>query len=337
MICSACGYAFALNPKAYPRITDYAFKKGLDRVSGFGHFYFTYNQLFTQIYRNVAKKHRLTIGSAIIVGIFFLVASIFVTKAATEMGVPNWTPWVIYAGILAVLVLMVKKKSYKAPYSTFKQTIEKYKELHPIENMVDGTTFKETPDTEYAKEILKFAPEKLLIVERNDIADMLILNRFHMNHKTLVVSADKYPKRAFQIFVKILEKYPDLPVYLIHDASENATTLEDRLTSDPSWGLKNKEVVDLGLFPEDIERLSRPIWIPKLAGGKAKDKKVIISKKVDEMINKGYRMPVDTAPPSSLISAVNLGILTGAAILSAEYMDQQQRESSGMGAGGEFG
>ena len=45
--------------------------------------------------------------------------------------------------------------------------------------------------------IRTYAPERILVVERDDLVDMLIRNRFHLTAKAVVVSRTGYPERVF--------------------------------------------------------------------------------------------------------------------------------------------
>jgi len=55
MVC-ICGYRFALDPRQPPNISDIVLKNAVDKVSDNHNYYFTYNQLYAQVYRTLKKK-----------------------------------------------------------------------------------------------------------------------------------------------------------------------------------------------------------------------------------------------------------------------------------------
>jgi len=62
MVCKSCRYRFAFDPYDCTGITDMAFKNAIDRVSGNGQYYFTYNQIFVQVYRIIKKDRKIKPG-----------------------------------------------------------------------------------------------------------------------------------------------------------------------------------------------------------------------------------------------------------------------------------
>jgi hypothetical protein len=159
-------------------------------------------------------------------------------------------------------------------------------------------------------------------VERNDIADMFILNRFPEKHETAVVSAGKYPKQTYDTIVEKLEKNRDLKVYLLHDDSQTGLGFKDRLLSDNSWHLKNKKIIDLGFFTDNMKWYGfETLWIPSSAECEKKNGIVILSKKFDKMLNAGYRVPGDSDPPEKLLWMVSVGIENDVIIFSSEYFE----------------
>ncbi|MDM8549185.1 hypothetical protein QUF72_03870 [Desulfobacterales bacterium HSG2] len=324
MICRECEYQFALNPKEPPHISDMAFKNAVDRASRDGRYYFTYNQLFAQIYRIIKKKQRedktgCLIFFVVFIGLFgFSVLHTFSPSF-------SWGVLVLYAimGILGIV------RNARGPVtilcSSVSRTISTYRDVHSTDHLVESRMFQE-PSPEAFEEFFQYAPDRILIVERDDIADMLILNRFHLENKTLVVSRHKYPEHAFKACQQFLSQHPDIPVMLIHDASEKGLRMKKRILTDKSWNLREKNVQDLGLFPRDVKRLRIPMWLPK---GVSVYGEILCSRKAaDENISHGYRMPVDAAPPAAMMGSVSFALVSGLALLSEEFLNEQQRRTS---------
>lgn len=333
MTCGTCRYAFALDPKEDPHISDAAFNKTLDRLSNFGRSYFTYNQLYAQLHKLALKKKRVQkyilvplagIMTFIALSIFgqdigFLFKFVILIIVIVGVGAVTWT-W---------------RPGIKA--SCLRNVIEKYERIHGIDNLVKGNYFKDMEPKRFDKEILKYAPERMLIVERDDIADMLLMNNFAADNKTLVVSAQGYPKRAFLAFKHFAKKNPDLPVYVMHDASKAGVQLKTRLQMDPAWGLQNRDIQDLGLFPDDVKRLEQPIWLPDKSKERSKETAYPKSSDPVKNVGQGFRVPLDVAPPLSFMSASTMAMVAGVALLSPELLAQRAADASSGSFGGGFG
>jgi len=220
------------------------------------------------------------------------------------------------------------------PYSYVSPIILTYRNLHPIDRLVEGRAFRKPTSEAFDEEIFQYAPERILIVERNDIADMLILNRFPLEYKTLVVSEQIYPEHALRACQQFLSQHPEIPVILIHDASQKGLRMKERLLNDKFWNLRGKNVQDLGLFPRDTDRLRKPIWLPR----KRNDKVLSGARRTDASFLRDYRMPVDIAHPRAMMGAVSLAAASGLALLSEGFLAEQQHDaSSGSFFGGGFG
>ncbi len=337
MVCKSCRYEFTLSPKEKPYITDQAFKLAVDRLSGPDGSYFTYNQLYAAIHRLVRKKmdkNRYAVTAVLIViGLF--VSAVLGSFIADAINADYWPQVTIFIIFVALAVYFAVRPVNTDP-KLVSDTIHKYTKQHPLERLADGTKFKDMDVKAVDKELFQFAPERILIVERDDMADMLLLNRFHVENKTLVVSMQRYPQRAYDGVKHFLSKNPELPVHIMHDASKEGLKMKESLETRKDWELKGSAITDLGLFPKDLSRLKDPVWRPTgraaVAGGAAAPK----GKDPREIINEGYRMPVDVAPPRAFMGTAALAMIAGAALLSPELMAQQQATGAD-GTSGGFG
>jgi hypothetical protein len=333
MVCDSCRYQFALDPKEEPYLSDMAFKKVLDRVSTYGKNHFTYNQIYAQLYRLLRKKKtKARIFTVFGAGAITLFISL-------PLGGDMWwvTRLILCAVVMGIVGLFFWKWKPRIKEGSIRKVIQKYDSRHGIDNMVKGASFTNMEPREFDREILKYAPERMLIVERDDMADMLLLNDFAMDNKTLVVSANRYPKRAFKVFKHFAQKNPDIPISLIHDVSRVGVKLKEKLKNDPEWGLANREIKDLGLFPENLKQLKEPIWRPEPSRGAFKERAVPGGDDPIKNMNKGFRAPVDVAPPHSFMSTAAMAMIVGAALLSPELMAQQAQDSTSGSSGGGFG
>ena len=327
MRCSSCGYSFALNPKEKPNVTDMAFKIALDRLSGPDQHYFTSNQLYAEIYRMVAKKIRknriknaVAFGFVGFIGLSVLSSIVFSTILETA-GSGGVLPVALVLSIVGS-IWYVRRPVTVSP-QTVSRLISKYRSVHSIDRLVDGKQFLHSKPNTVDHEILDYAPEQILIVERNDMVDMLLMNRFHFDNKTLVLSADKYPENAFKAFLRFREQHPQTPVSLIHDASEKGLRLKEKILSDKSWNLTEENVRDLGLFPEDVDRIKTPVIFPGVWSESRKYPKTSAVDSTADKIRKGFTMPADVVPARAVMGALALAVVSGFPLLSKELLAQQ--------------
>ncbi len=333
----ACGYRFALNPKQPPHISDMGFKRILDRLSMNGEFYFTKNELISQLYRILQKKRKSNWGYlGVVSGICTLLALFVLGKLfPTIITHISENMFVIIVGILFIFFAILFWLLYKPkiPFDQAKSLIEKYTQLHSLNRLATGSRLNALKSGQADGELLShFPPERILIVQRDDLAEMLILNRFHFHHKTLVVSAGKYPGRIFDICQRLLLQSPDIPVMILHDLSHSGMRMESRLREDPAWNLANRDIRDLGLRMGDIEKLKNPLWFPGQRLPPAK-KKIMKSKKAVAMYQSGYMVPADLAQPRLIMGMLGLALTTGLAFLSPELMAHMQDDTAGSSGG----
>lgn len=330
MTCNHCAWKFALNPKERPYISDMAFYKAVENVSGNGHYYFTHNQLFAQVFRMIRRKGNIN-------EIAFITGQCIIGSAALLflMGVDFKSYLIPLFFLGAVLTVITLTRRFAITQSRILNIINSYNSLHPLENMVNGKRFKGATPPALDNETVEYAPERILIVDGDDIADMLIMNRFHFQNKTLVLSAEKYPSHAFDACQAFLRHHPDIPVCLIHDASIKGRRMKERVVSDGTWNINPANVRDLGLFPRDMQRLKHPMWLPHPAGSTGDA--IVVDKKAEKNIRDGYRMPVDAAPPKAMMGGLGPAVVSGMALLSHELLTELQRDASAPGSAGSWG
>lgn len=335
MVCGGCSYRFALNPKEQYSITDMAFKLTLDQLSGAGQYYFTHDQLYAKLYRLLVKKQKLGLFTLSCLGMILIAigSAILVGLLQLEM----WAPAVL-AALVIVFIIWLHKKPVKVPANIPLKHINTYKAVHPIDNLVDGTRFCKMAADGFDTEFLYYAPERILIVEHDATADMLILNRFHFENKALVVSAGKYPRPAFDACQRFLSAHPDLPVCLVHDCSEFGIQMESRLLTDPKWHLKEEHIIDLGLHPKDVEGLKTPMWIPEDIKGTSQNESIRMAGDSKEYLDRHFRVPLGVAGPTAFLGTMGLAMTLGVALLSEELLAEQRASAiGGSSAGTGFG
>ena len=333
MSCKNCGYVFALDPKKAPYVSDAAMQKLVENLNGGGQYFFTFNQLYVEVFKLALKSKRKkanklgsVIGGAIISLILFIVLKGFLGLTLT----------LLIVGIIPVMVIYYVLRPVSVDHEDVTKLINAYLPANSLDNLVDGKWFqRDVPKEVLKEELFQYVPERILIVQSDDMVDMLVRNRFHFDNKTAVISANKYPKHVFAACQRFLEKKPDIPVQIIHDLSKEGLRLHDKLLGDSSWNLEGKEVKDLGMFPEDVKDFKDPVWIPR---GRPSDvfAKKAGSSAVEQHIERGMCMPVDIAPPRLLLGSLGVAVAGGLLLMSTALFAEQARQAT-TDAGGGYG
>jgi len=327
MTCRGCGYRFALDPKKPPYITDSAFKSALLKLSHQGRYWFTRDQLYVRIHRLIQQKKRIGPVPLVIGGIFF---AFWGSGMLMGIGLGMW-PAILWILLLAAGIAGYRFRHVSVPPAIPERLIQAYQSLHPIEHLADGRRLGKAIPQDLDEDLFAHGPEGILITDRSDTAEMLILNRFHFENRILVVSQEKYPPSAFEACRGFLSRHPDIPVYLIHDCSREGLRMQGKLVTDPEWGLDEKRIRNLGFHPGNVDRLKSPVWIPEAL--RDKEPKRIPKGSTADHLQNGYRLPLGIAPPGAFAGTLALAVTAGLSLMSEELLAMQQ-ESAASGSGG---
>jgi hypothetical protein len=208
---------------------------------------------------------------------------------------------------------------------TLENALAAYLEKHTPEKLATGKRLESMqalpPDLQ--AELADYAPDRILIVEGDDVTEMLILNHFHFNYRTLVVSADKYPYPIFEAARRIIQTHTEVPVFLLRSASEKGRSLLQQLRRDSNWCLQDKVVTDLGLFDELVDKIPyRAAFLPR---GKYRPE---------------LTMPPDFAPPAMYLTYIglaatgNLILMSDTFLAESRLLMEQRKNEEGGGSGG---
>lgn len=300
--CGKCGYQFVFRKKD-DKISDSSLRQIIQRLSDNGQYAFTATQLALEICRSWRGKRRLISGilfvTVIALGVFF----------ATQ----RWGLSVI-ALVVGVLFAMGMSQWRKTtlPFHQVCALVRRYHQAHPITGLADGTAFRQQTAAVDLQD-LQYAPERILVVERDELVDLLIRNRFHLTTKTAVVSRSGYPEWVANACQNFLRRHPDTPVQLLHDASLRGFHLSAQLTADPHWILAGHRLIDLGLSSAALNPKIRLPWLPvndHVKGG-------VLSAQHFKMLSAGHRIPVDCLGPKPLLNLLGAAVISGVLTLAA--------------------
>lgn len=249
--CGRCGYQFAFNPKSSDTIgmTDGKFLSFIKAASKDGTQYFTGNQLYSAYCRRQSTSR----WPAIFFGVIVLVIGGGITLfAAKILGYG-----MLVFGLLLILGAILGSRNVMSS-EQFEQLTQKFRQSgKPIEKLIDQPELNEPPPNWPEPDIYDYGVERILIVQRDILVDLFVKNEIHTTQRTLIISEKGYPQYLLPVAVKLLEERPDLPVFLLHDATEIGTRMKDRLVRKDLLPVENHPITDLGLFPEDFQELKR--------------------------------------------------------------------------------
>ena len=172
----------------------------------------------------------------------------------------------------------------------FRQLLSKWQQKHGrLERLVTEPQMHEPPPEWTEPDIYDYGVERLLIVQHDLLVDLLVKNGVHAEQRALILAESGYPYYLFPLAVKALRENPELPIYLLHDATTAGGDLASRLQDIEYLECEGHPQIDLGLFPENVKRINKL--------------KVLRPQKSD------YQIPVDALPFATL----SLGLAEGLA------------------------
>lgn len=102
-------------------------------------------------------------------------------------------------------------------------------------------------------DVTEYSFDRLVVCDRDEIAQMLIANNFHFENNCAILSINGYPAALFDTVMQMLRRNPELMVYAFHDASPAGVNLVRELRTSPRWFQESSAtIVDLGLLPRQV-------------------------------------------------------------------------------------
>lgn len=251
MTCGGCGYGFTFNPRdtSFHGMTDGKFLGHIRAASRNETTYFTENQLYAAYAR---RRRPERMGC-------FVLAGILTTVIITQ--IVNLGPWPLALLFLVPLFLVamgLRVKPAVVSPQQFSAAIGRWlKAGKKIDYLLDVPSLHKPPPDWSEPDIYDYGVERLLIVERDLLVDLFVRNNKHAEQRMLVVSESGYPDYLLPQARRLLVESPDLSVFLLHDATTDGMRMEERLRRSEILPLAGRNVIDLGLSPDDFRKLKR--------------------------------------------------------------------------------
>lgn len=257
MVCR-CGYPFVFDPKT-DRITDGKFLAVVRKASANGSLYYTPNQLYAAACR---AEVRLPCG---------ILGLVLVVSAAVAAGIGVGWKIILLLGLCAGGMIVLRHFLHLFPRKNWDQRVEKWMSLTGKLDMMIQEKRLTTPPPEFAEpDLYDYGIEQVLLCERDEIVDWLVLNNFHVNTRCAVLGMSGYPSYLSDQLSQFYssEQGVEKPkVFLLHDCGDADEEMEARVTMGRDYKfLRGCEVIDLGITEDVVNEISSLIRV-RLAMG----------------------------------------------------------------------
>lgn len=279
-----CGYHFALNPKT-DGISDRRFVAFINGASCNGTYSFTVNQLYTAACRKQLASPPFA-AFAVVFAILFAVTAILLVFTQAPIFL-IFTFGSLVVTLFGTSIWIWYRFFKQLPVSQFAGWLKKYTSSHgPIKGMVKAAKLTKPPPKATESDIYDYGVERVLIVQRPILVDLLVANNIHLTNRSVIVTADGYPSYLATIVQQLLDNSPTLPVFLLHDADQDG--LSWAATQKVRYLTRDRPVIDMGVNPDTAKliRKLRPLRLKQ----------------------KQYRIPVDALPMAMLANGIALSM-----------------------------
>ena len=290
MICQRCGYTYTLNPKtdAFP---DGKMKHLIQRASYGGTKHYTINMLYAAWLRDGCLSVWPQIGITTFVSLVVSVVSYaFLADKRSGDGLGAWfviflVLWVSVFGIFRTVRPGYKKADLVEALNQWSGAGKDFGKL------LESPSLHQVPQGWSEPDIYDYGAEKILIVDRDILVDLFVLNGYHAESSALVLSATGYPSYIAPHAERLLNEQATIPVLFLHDADCSYAEAKSRAIQAMPFLTKGEQKIDVGIGPKTLRIL------PGL--------KQAVTRKLAESA------PVDLIPYLALASGINLSAECG--------------------------
>ena len=273
-------------------ITDPEWLELVQEASRNGSRFFTENQLYLAYARNKVQVSRYiarrgVVGLAlIVVGLGTWVYALKVDWGITlVLGIAITLSGVAYVG---TGVVTRRDPAAREPVTRW---LGKWQAERQIDKLVAGPALARA-----GAEYLPARVDAVLIVQRDALVDLLLMNDAQRELSALIIAESGYPEALALEARRLLDERSDLKVLVLHDATIAGVGMRARVQKSTTLPLEDREVLDVGLFPADVT------WLAELAPA-------IPSEHTSQV-------PVDSLSFDALLRGLR-GVMTGALSLHA--------------------
>ncbi len=260
-----CGYRFVFRPDVDNGMTDNKFMLILRKASADGRYYFTFSQLYSAWC--IVKGKISFFDFCGIMGKYIVFGFFAFSFLSASMKNGHLFFWVLLSGIVLIHVIVLLNRT-PPDREKFRKLVTKWSRSRcfyvegTLDKMLVKPSLHEPPSAFPERDVYNYnyGVEGILIVQKQIIVDLLVRNGFHTDQRVLIFSVDGYPSYIEEQAKKLLQASPELPIYLLHDATEEGMAMRKKIKIPTSH-----KVVDLGMSPDQLQNLPalKPLRLQK--------------------------------------------------------------------------
>ncbi|WP_310485206.1 hypothetical protein [Chamaesiphon sp. VAR_48_metabat_403] len=162
-------------------------------------------------------------------------------------------------------------------------------------------------------EVTAYSFDRVVICDRQTIAQLLISNNFHFENSCAILTIDGYPQSIFTTTMEMLHRNPDLKVYALHNCSPNGIKLVRRLRAADWFPDSAIPIIDVGILPRQIMD-NTDVMTPQSSSSaqtaQQLDPDLRASLNPDELtwLDAGCYLELESFPPQKLIQILQRAI-----------------------------
>lgn len=321
--CKTCRHPFTFDPKASKEITftDMFFANTLRAISAENTLFFTPRQFyyFFNSRKNVQKERLQAAGCGLMVLAFF---SFFLLVMILGTVVLLPVPILLLLAGIALLIPVVQRwllsgqpKKTSVDSHLLNQWLDRWARANGRVMKLLPPPATSLPPAKIIPDVQAYSFDRLVVCERESVAQFLIANNFHFEHNCAVLAIDGYPHNIFDTVMQMLRRNPTLKVYALHNASPSGVHLVHRLMTDPKWFKDSPGVTvyDLGLLPRQV--MSRRVFVEQSEGSAQQGARGMAPEvhsglRPDEIkwLEEGKYVDLESIPPKMLLRVITMGI-----------------------------
>lgn len=251
-----CGYQFVFARKA-DGVTDGRMMAVIRKASRNGTYYFTPNQFYATMVRNPPRSREFIVASVLALLCIGFAGYLYLTVRRDEMCCAAFP---LFPALLLGLFAFSKWMGPAPPARSEALSWLTVWDKHNQEEKLIKNPILATPPPEWKEpDIYDYGVERILIVDQRLTVDLLVMNGVHAQERALILALEEgeepYPRYLLDAVRKQLRESPGDKLFLLHGSDRHGRELADRTKE--QFKVDDDQIVDLGLFPEDVARLSQ--------------------------------------------------------------------------------
>ena len=323
-LCKQCQHPFAFEPATMQglKITDRFFADAIADISANQTLYFTFRQLLYILDRRLKQRKIFDLKETNLISPAIITAISVIITSAWEFLINANHPF-FAATIVGIVTYGIS--SMFSPLLNFggggtvtseqlQNWIDAWQKVNPPIEKLLPKLIAENNAIAIEPEISAYSFDRVVICEKDAIAQLLIANNFHFENNCAILSANGYPQSIFNTVLIMLRRNAELKVYILHDASPPGISLVRTIRSSSDWfGNQNIPIFDIGLLPRQFfSRIKVDVRVSPAYADAAKQLPPIVTQSLTDQelrwLQAGKFVELDSFSPAKIIRLLQKGI-----------------------------